>query len=309
MGTQPQSPVNGATQASEEQRNFAALDAVISETERAAKERILVSRAELDYNQRLARAFAQSGCFADIKDTREETAIAKALVKIMLGKSMGFSEAEAMSYVELIQGRPAISAHGRAAKMKAAGYSWKFLKFDTNGCQLQVFDKAGQPLGDSGFTLDDAKRMDLAEKDNWKKQPRNMLYCRAISNAQRWYAPEVLSAALASTEEVIDEGVSWDNREPIRATVSLDAVKASTDENRGHDATNPANGSGAAIEGEPVEAQKEIKRHHPKNGVPVFSDLLPFDQVTDGQKIYVRTQAGDELFQFDAANRRWVRLE
>jgi hypothetical protein len=151
-----------------------------------------------------AALMAKSGCFADIKSSDEETAIAKAVVKIAIGRDYGFSAAESMQHIELIQGRPSIAAHGRAAKMKAAGYSWKFEQFDSSVCKLLVFDKRGEAIGDSTFTIEDAKRMGLAGKDNLVKNPRNMLYCRAISNAQRWYAPEVLSAALASKEDVQD---------------------------------------------------------------------------------------------------------
>ena len=152
-----------------------------------------------------AQLMAKSGCFADIKGGDEETQIAKALVKIAIGRDYGFSAAESMQHIELIQGRPSIAAHARAAKMKAAGYRWRFLQFDEKACDLDIYDQHGEVLGNSPFAIEDARRMGLAEKDNWKKNPRNMLYCRAISNAQRWYAPEVLSAGLISSEEAWDD--------------------------------------------------------------------------------------------------------
>ena len=159
--------------------------------------------------QYAAKLMMKSGCFADIKGPGgqaidEEVAIAKAVVKIAIGRDYGFSCAESMQYIELIQGRPSIAAHARAAKMKAAGYSWRFVKFDATVCNLVVSNPKGVELGDSVFTMEDARRMNLAAKDNWIKNPRNMLYCRAISNAQRWYAPEVLSASLATKEDVLD---------------------------------------------------------------------------------------------------------
>lgn len=201
--------------------------------------------------QYAARIMAKSGCFADVKGADEETSIARAVVKIAIGRDYGFSAAESMQHIELIQGRPSIAAHARAAKMKAAGYSWKFLKFDASGCNIEVFDKKGERLGDASFTMEDAKRMGLADKDNWKKNPRNMLYCRAISNAQRWYAPEVLSTSLASTEELVDESPARFKPEPMHATISLEDIKPSGEENRGHNATNAA----GASEPEPEQAE------------------------------------------------------
>lgn len=191
--------------------------------------------------QYAARLMQKSQCFQDIKGADEETAIAKAVVKIAIGRDYGFSAAESMLHIELIQGRPSIAAHGRAAKMKAAGYNWKFLQFDSDICHLEIFDKKGERLGDSSFSMEDAKRLGLSGKDNWQKNPRNMLYCRAISNAQRWYAPEVLSSSLISKEELQDEGpYSTPYRqqpEPIAASISLEQIRASKDENRGHDDT------------------------------------------------------------------------
>lgn len=189
--------------------------------------------------QYAAGIMAKSGCFADIKGTDQDTAIAKAVVKIAIGRDYGFSVAESMQHIELIQGRPSIAAHARAAKMKAAGYSWKFVKFDATECNMVVFSPSGEELGDSVFTMEDAKRMGLSSKDNWQKNPRNMLYCRAISNAQRWYAPEVLSASLASKEEIFDGDYSGAApvNVPERGVVTIDAFTPSVDENRGHDAT------------------------------------------------------------------------
>jgi len=252
---------------------------------------VLTQEAQQDVDgfraiQYAAKLMAKSGCFADIKGVDEEQAIAKAVVKIAIGRDYGFSAAESMQYIELIQGRPSIAAHARAAKMKAAGYSWKFLKFDSTACNIEVYGKSGELLGDSTFSIEDAKRMGLAEKDNWKKNPRNMLYCRAISNAQRWYAPEVLSASLVSTEELMDDDRPA-RAEPFRASISIADVKPSEEPNRGHNATNPETAEAAKLIGMP-------KRKHPRNGIPVFEDFPEEKYLSDGQKLWVN----DVLFQF-----------
>jgi hypothetical protein len=52
------------------------------------------------------------------------------------------------------------------------------------------------------FGETEAARAGLIGKDNYKKNPRNMFFARAITNAQRWYAPGILSINILSAEEV-----------------------------------------------------------------------------------------------------------
>lgn len=242
MATQAQ-PIYRAPQEdarAEERRNLAALDNVVSATEQAAKERLLLRRAELDYKQRLAQAFARSGCFADIKGQSEAEAIARALVKIELGEAMGFTPAESMTGIDIIQGRVAVGANLRAARMQRAGYSWPEMVLKDDGCWIPLrlngqtmLDGEGRPVMVS-FTKSDAQTAGLLSKDNYRKNPRNMYFARAITNAQRWYAPGVLGIDILSIEEARDLPRE-DLREAIRSSVSLEQVKASADENRGHD--------------------------------------------------------------------------
>lgn len=171
---------------------------------------------QFELQQRAARLFAMSGLFADIKGQSLEQSIAQAFVKISLGESMGFNPAESMTGIDLIQGRVAISANMRASRMQRAGYEWDILQLDDKGCRLQL-KYQGKLLmceqidSDTGavsrvpvvvsFTAADAATAGLIQKDNYKKNPRNMFFARAITNAQRWYAPGVLSVNILTVEE------------------------------------------------------------------------------------------------------------
>lgn len=100
------------------------LDKIIAENRIEQRDMLILKRAELDYKQRLAKMFASAGCFADVDRNDkgewfpEDVSIARAMIKIELGESMGFSPAEAMSGIDIIKGRPAIGAHLRAARMQ-----------------------------------------------------------------------------------------------------------------------------------------------------------------------------------------------
>lgn len=202
--TQPQPAPQGSPAA-----DSSVLQAVIKATEGRSPE---VQTFEL--HQRQARLFAMSGLFSDIKGTTVEEAIARAFVKIDLGESMGLSAAEAMTGIDLIQGRVAISANIRAARMQRAGYDWDILQLDEKGCRLQLKFK-GQILmreDENGkrvpavisFLESDATKAGLIGKDMFKKYPPNMYFARAITNAQRWYAPGILSINILSSEEAAE---------------------------------------------------------------------------------------------------------
>jgi hypothetical protein len=183
----------------------------------AVRSNIAADVQQFEFQQRAARLFAMSGLFADIKGQSPEQSIAQAFVKISLGESMGFNPAESMTGIDIIQGRVAISANMRASRMQRAGYDWDIVQLDDKGCSLKLKYRGEYILceevdGKTGeirkvpvvitFGETEAARAGLIGKDNYKKNPRNMFFARAITNAQRWYAPGILSINILSAEEV-----------------------------------------------------------------------------------------------------------
>jgi hypothetical protein len=139
------------TNYAEQQTNGAMSPSLLDDVVASSERRIALEIRQFEYKQKLARLFAASGCFADIKkDITEAQAIAQAFVKIELGESMGFTAAESMQGVHLIQGTPAVNAQLRAARMQRAGFSWEIDWFDSpegvcEGCRLWLF-RNGRPL-------------------------------------------------------------------------------------------------------------------------------------------------------------------
>jgi hypothetical protein len=143
--------------------------------------------------QRLGNMCANSGFFQDARQ------LAQACVKIAAGAEYGLPPVVSMTGINVIKGRVTLSANVMAAIMKRAGYKLK-TRFDgEQSCAITVIDPDGENLGESSFSMDDAKRAGLGG-DNWKKFPRNMLFARAVSNAARWFAPEVLTGAITPEE-------------------------------------------------------------------------------------------------------------
>lgn len=143
--------------------------------------------------ERAATAMAQSGFFQDAKQA------AQAIVKILAGQEMGFGPFAAMTGIYIIQGRPAIGANLMAAAVKRSGrYNYRVIEMTDDRCAITFYED-GQPIGESVFTVEDAKK---AQTKNLDKFARNMLFARAMSNGVRWYCPDVFNAPTYTPEEL-----------------------------------------------------------------------------------------------------------
>jgi hypothetical protein len=140
----------------------------------------------------ISKAFYESGMFTDIKSA------AQAMVKISAGAEMGIPPFAAMSGIHIIQGKPTIGAGLMAANVKASNkYDYKVVEQSEKVCSIDFY-KGKELLGNSTFTIEDAKK---AGTKNLDKFPKNMLFARAISNGVKFYTPDVFSGPVYTPEE------------------------------------------------------------------------------------------------------------
>jgi hypothetical protein len=155
----------------------------------------------MDDAERAARSMSASGFFADSKSA------AQAVVKILAGSELGFGPFASMTGVNIIQNKPVLAANLMAAAVKRNGkYNYRVVKHDEKSCSIDFYE-GGEKVGNSTFTMDDAAKAGVASKDNWKKYPRNMLFARALSNGQKWYAPDIFNGATVYTPDELDATV------------------------------------------------------------------------------------------------------
>ena len=140
----------------------------------------------------ISKAFYESGMFTDIKSA------AQAMVKISAGAEMGIPPFAAMSGIHIIQGKPTIGAGLMAANVKASNkYDYKVVEQSEKVCSIDFY-KGKELLGNSTFTIEEAKK---AGTKNLDKFPKNMLFARAISNGVKFYCPDVFSGPVYTPEE------------------------------------------------------------------------------------------------------------
>jgi len=85
-----------------------------------------IAKDLFDQDWRLARVFAESNVFEDIKNISPQQAIATAMAKIQLGRNWNIEPADAMQFIYFTNGRPAVMTELFAARLKMAGYDWDF---------------------------------------------------------------------------------------------------------------------------------------------------------------------------------------
>lgn len=108
----------------------------------------------------------------------------------------------ALQTVNFVQGRPVIDATMQRALASAAGYRVVVPAATPQTATARVLDKTtGEIVGEATYTLDDAERAGLTGKDNWKKNPEDMLVARATTRAVRRFAPEVMVGLVAGDDE------------------------------------------------------------------------------------------------------------
>lgn len=170
-----------------------------------------------DDAERAARAMAASGFFADSRQASQ------AVVKIMAGQELGFGPFASMTGVHIIQNKPVLAANLMAAAVKRTNkYNYRILRLDDTGCEI-AFLEGGQEVGKSKFDQEDAKKAGLLSRDNWAKYPRNMYFARALSNGQKWYAPDVFNGAIVYTPDEL--GAPVDEEGNALSIQTQEAVK------------------------------------------------------------------------------------
>jgi hypothetical protein len=176
----------------------------------------------------LAKAFAESGMFADTKSA------AQAIVKIQAGQEIGIPPFASMTGIHIIQGKPTIGAGLIASRLKGSGkYDYRVVEASEKVCSIDFY-QGNTKIGNSTFTIEDARK---ALTKNIDKFPKNMLFARAISNGVKWYCPDIFSGPVYVPEEMqvvtteeathievdttIDEIIN-----DIQVCISLDEIKA-----------------------------------------------------------------------------------
>ncbi len=125
---------------------------------------------------------------------------------ILTGQELGLEPMASLRSIDIIQGVPAMRANTMRGLVQAAGHE-VWADEDSNETRAIVYGrrKGSQVVQRSTWTMDRARNLGLANRDNYKKQPGAMLVARATSELCRLVASDVLLGMPYAVEE-LDEG-------------------------------------------------------------------------------------------------------
>lgn len=145
--------------------------------------------------QQMAEVAASSKMFG-FKNTQEAMAI------MLLCQAENLHPAVAMRDFHVIQGRPALKADAMLARFQQAGGSVKWKEYTDDRVTGEFSHPSGGTL-EVTWTLEQAKRIGIANKDNWRNYPRAMLRARVLSEGIRAVYPGCV-VGVYTPEEVQD---------------------------------------------------------------------------------------------------------
>ena len=132
---------------------------------------------------------------------RNPAAVAAA---ILLGREMGLGPMASLRGIDVIEGKPALTAQMLAARILAAGHSIEWIESTDSRCTVRVTRADGLSSAEVTWSRQDAERAGLWGKGAWRGYPRHMLRHRALGEAAGMACPDValgLDAVDGAAEE------------------------------------------------------------------------------------------------------------
>lgn len=152
--------------------------------------------------QEMSKHFIKSGFFSDAESESQ------AIVKILAGREVGLQPIEAMTGINIIKGKISLGANAMAAAVKKhPRYNYQVMEHTEEVCKIDFYEHDTK-IGDSSFTIEEAKNIGIASTNpSWKKYPKAMLFARAISAGVRYHCPDVFGHAPVYNPEEMGEEV------------------------------------------------------------------------------------------------------
>jgi hypothetical protein len=129
---------------------------------------------------------------------------AEVTAAILAGQEIGLDPMASLRAIDIIQGKPALSALAQRAVVQSRGHDvWVAESTATRAVVRGRRHGTGEEQV-SVWSMDRANKMGLLGKDNWKLQPQAMLVARASAECCRLVAADALLGMPYAVEELDD---------------------------------------------------------------------------------------------------------
>lgn len=209
----------------------------------------IVNGSEWSGMMQVAEALVSSGFLPQsIKTSAQAVAI------ILAGRELGIGPWQAVQTINVIQGKPTVSPQLMLALINQSGQLEDIaIDGDGKGCIVMMKRKGRQPHTET-FTFEDATKLGLSSKDNYRKQPAIMLRWRAVAACARVVFPDVILGLYTPDEMGADVTVGDDG--------SMTVVTVEREPEPPKNAPAPAQGQRKPIDMEAAK-QQMAQQHGP----------------------------------------------
>lgn len=120
---------------------------------------------------------------------------------IMMGRELDLGPMQSMQMIDVIDGRPSLSAELQTAMIRSAGHSITASVFTDHECSISGRRVDNGDEMEVSFTIEMAERAGLLSKRNWQQYPEAMLWARAVSMLARMLFADVFAVMHVYTPE------------------------------------------------------------------------------------------------------------
>lgn len=163
-----------------------------------------------------------------------------ALGAIEYGREMGLGPMQSLNRIDVVDGKPSLSAELMNALVRARGHSIVIDKLDNAGCTLTGTRADNGDTMTVTFDAGHAERAGLTKRGNWKSYAEDMFFARAVSRLGRYLFPDVFTFHAYTPQDLgeIPEPTPLEQHEQA-VEEALDAVEVQHDEQMELDPERP----------------------------------------------------------------------
>jgi len=155
-----------------------------------------------------------------------DATIATVTCAIVTGSELGLKPMQSLSAINVIKGKPTLSAVAQRALLLAHGHEIVVVEATATRAKVKARRAETDTWQESTWTLDRAQQLGLfpgGPDSQWRRQPIAMLVARASAEVARWVAADAVLGVPYVSEELDSDGqplIEWVSaREPDTAEV------------------------------------------------------------------------------------------
>ena len=167
---------------------------------------------------------------------------------ILFGDEVGFGPMQSLAKIAVIEGKPALAAEAQRALILRAGHDIWIEDASVTKVTVCGRRKDSEQINRFTWTMDDAKRANLAGRPSWRMYPRQMLTARATAELARAVFADAIGGLMA-IEELEESGEGVGGSSPDNGAEGT----TRRTRRRSKTALTPAVSSGPDLEDTPVQ--------------------------------------------------------